>query len=115
MAAGRQRRAAVEDADIIVSEKPAFEEASSEAVFAIDPPAKVRGEPAEHSLQEVEIGSAAQRLLHAEEEDRRPGLNRRVDVAEIPLISGDLTGRIQVHLAQKQVELLLGKVDIDGR
>src|SRR6516162_2822944 len=115
MAAGRQWRTAVEHADIIEAEKPAFKKAPAKAVLAIDPPAEICGEPAEHPLQKVEIGSAAERLLHAVEENRRPGLYRRVDVAEIPLIGRDLTGRVQINLAQKQVELLLGEIDIDGQ
>src|SRR5215469_4578368 len=115
MTTGRQWRTAVENTDIIESEKPAFEEAPAKAVFPIDPPAEIRGEPAEHPLQEVEVSSAAECLLHAVEENRRPGLYRRVDVAEIPLIGRDLTGRVQINLAQKQVELLFGEIDIDRR
>ena len=64
IAAGRQRRAAVEDADIVEPEKPPFEEVPAEAVFAVHPPAEVRGELAEDPLQEFEVGLAAQRLLH---------------------------------------------------
>ena len=58
---------------------------------------------------------AAQRLLHAVEKDRRPGLDRRVDVAEVPLIGRDLPGRMQVKLLQQQIELLLGEIDVDRR
>src|SRR5262249_4078159 len=110
MSASRQWRTAVEDTDIIEAEKPAFKKAPTKAIFPIDPPAEIGGEPAEHPLQEVEIGSAAQRLLHAVEENRRPGLYRRVDVAEVPLIRRDLTGRVQINLAQKQIELLFGEI-----
>src|SRR5215472_296220 len=115
MATRRQWSTAVEDANIVETEKPAFEKAPAKAIFPIDPPAKIGGEPAEHPLQEVEIGSAAECLLHAVEENRPPGLYRRVDVAEIPLIGRDLTGRVQINLAQKQVELLFGEIDIDRR
>src|SRR6516225_4960598 len=115
MTTGRQWRTAVEDADIIESEKPAFKKAPAKAILAIDPPAEIGGEPAEHPLQETEIGSAVQRLLHAVEKNSRPGLYWRVDVAEIPLIGRDLTGRVQIDLAQKQVELLLGEIAIDNR
>ena len=54
-------------------------------------------------------------LLHPVEKDRRPGLHRRIDVTEIPLIGGDLPGRMQVELVEQQVELLLGEIDVDGR
>ena len=99
MTAGWQRRTAVEDADIVEPEKPALEEASAEAVLAVHPPTEIRRQPAEHPLQEIEIGLAAQRLLHSVEENRRPGLYWRVDIAEIPLIGRDLSSRMQVHLA----------------
>jgi len=56
-----------------------------------------------------------QRLLHPVEKDRRPGLYRRVDIAEVPLIGRDLPGWMQVRLAQQQIELLLGEIGVDGR
>jgi hypothetical protein len=34
---------------------------------------------------------------HAVEEDRCPGLYRRVDIAEVPFIGGDLAGRMQIR------------------
>src|SRR5271169_40488 len=114
MTSGRQRRTAVKNADIVEAEKPALEEAAAEAVLAVHPPAEIRRQPAEHSLQEVEIGLAAHRLLHAVEKDRCPGLDRRIDIAEVPLIGRDLSGRMQVSLAEQQVELLFGEIDVDG-
>ena len=97
MASGGQWRAAVENADIVEPEKPALEEASAKPVLAVHPPAEIRRQPAEHPLQKIEIGLAAHRLLHAVEKDRCPGLYRRIDVAEIPLIGRDLPGRMQVE------------------
>ena len=40
-------------------------------------------------------------------------MHRRVDVAEVPLIGRQLAVRVQVVVAQHQVELLLGEVGID--
>jgi len=40
-------------------------------------------------------------------------VDRRVDVAEVPLVGGDLPVWVQVLLAQHQLQLLLGKVRID--
>jgi hypothetical protein len=74
MASGGQRRAAVKNADIVEPEKPALEEASAEPVLAVHPPTEIRRQPAEDPLQKMEIGLAAQRLFHAVEKDRRPGL-----------------------------------------
>ena len=59
MAAGRQRRAAVEDADIVEPEKPSLEEVPAVAVLAIHPASEVRGQLAEDPLEELEVGLAA--------------------------------------------------------
>src|SRR5229473_2845082 len=90
IAAGGQRRAAVEDADIVEPEKAALEDILAEAVFAVHPPAEIRRELAEDPLQEVEVCLALQYLLHPVYEDRGPGLYRRIDIAEVPLIGRDL-------------------------
>jgi hypothetical protein len=80
----------------------------------VHPPAEVRGELAEYPRQEFEIDLAAQRLFGSVEEDRRPAVHRRIDVAEVPLIGRDLPGRMQEKSHQKEVELLLGEVGVDG-
>src|SRR5580704_7033605 len=115
MTASWQGRAAVEDSDIVEAEKPAFEEASAEAVLAVYPPTEIRRQPAEHPLEEIEIGLTVQCLLHSVEEDRPPGLYWWIYIAEIPLVGWDLSSRMQVHLAEQQVELLFGEIDVDGR
>src|ERR1700756_3541545 len=114
MASRGQRRTAVKNADIVEAEKPTFEEASAEPVLAVHPPAEIRRELTEHPRQKIEIGLAPHRLLHAVEKDRCPGLHRRIDVTEIPLVGGNLSGRMQVDLAEQQVELLFGEIDVDG-
>jgi len=58
---------------------------------------------------------AAQRLPHPIDKDRRPGLYRRVDIAEVPLIGRDLSGWMQIGLAEQQIELLLGEIDVYAR
>ena len=42
-------------------------------------------------------------------------MHRRVDVAEVPLVGGDLAARVEVRLRQHQVELALGEVGVDHR
>src|SRR5206468_6411554 len=115
MASGGQWRAAVEDADIVEPEKPAFEEASAKPILAVHPPAEIRRQPAKDPLEKIEVRSAAQRVLNAVEKDRPPGLYRRVDIAEVPLIGRDLSGGMQVDLAEQQVELLFGEIYVDSR
>ena len=63
VAAGRQRRAAVEDADVVEAEEAALEDVLAEAVLAVDPPGEVQQQLAEGALQEVDVAAAAQRLL----------------------------------------------------
>src|SRR5215472_8337065 len=96
MTAGRQWCATVEDTDIVEPEKAALVEIAAVTVFAVDPPAKVRRQLAIDPLQEFEVGLAAQRLLGPVEKDRGPAMHRRVDVAEVPFIGGNLSGWMQV-------------------
>ena len=48
------------------------------------------------ALRKSTSTSPSQRLLGAMEEQRRKGVDRRVHVAEVPLVGGDLTVRVQV-------------------
>ena len=55
------------------------------------------------------------RLFEAVGEDGGPGVHRRVDVAEVPLVGRDLAVGVHVPLAQHQLELLLAEVGVDER
>ncbi len=114
IAAGRQRRAAIEDADIVEAEKAALVEVLAEAVLAVRPPGEVQRQLGEGAGEERLI-APAHRLFRPVQEDRRPGMHRRIDVAEIPFIGGNLSGRMEVEALQQEIELLLGEVDIDDR
>jgi hypothetical protein len=74
VAAGRQRCAAVEDADVVEAGKASLEEAIAESVLSVHPPAEIGCELAEHPLREIQIGRAAQCLFHPIDEDRRPSI-----------------------------------------
>ena len=113
--AGGQRRAAVEDADVVEAEEAALEHVLAEAVLAVDPPGEVQRQLVERRPEEVHVHLAAQRLLRAMEEQRREGVDRRVHVAEVPFVGGDLAVRVQVVPAEHQVHLLLGEIGIDDR
>ena len=58
---------------------------------------------------------AAQDLLTAVEPQGRPGMNRRVHIAEAPLVGGDLAVGMEILLGKHEVELLLGEVWVDDR
>ena len=59
------------------------------------------------------IGHAADTLLNLVHAPRCPGMNRRVDVVELPFIRRDLPIGVHVPLAQHQDELLFGEVGVD--
>ena len=62
MPAGRQRRAAVEDADVVQPEKPARENVASLGILAVDPPVEIQHQSLEGALQEAQVGPAQLRL-----------------------------------------------------
>ena len=108
-----QRRAAIEDADIVQAQKSALKEVLAEAVLAVHPPAEVQHQLGKRALQEFHIAGAPERLLGAIQEDRCPGVNRRIHIAEVPFVGRNLTGGVQEKFLQHQVKLLLGEVEID--
>jgi hypothetical protein len=52
-AAGRQRRAAVEDADVVEAEEAALEDVVAPRVLAVDPPGEVQQQLVEDALEEL--------------------------------------------------------------
>ena len=115
VAAGGQRRAAVEDADVVEAEEAALEDVLAEAVLAVHPPGKVQQQLVERRLEEIHVRLAAQGLLGAMEEQGRPGVDRGVHVAEVPLVGGHLAAGVQVDTAEHQFHLLLGEVGVHDR
>ena len=63
VAAGRQRRAAIEDADVVEPEESALEQVAAAAVLAIHPPGEVQQQLVEDALEPVDVAVAAVRLL----------------------------------------------------
>ena len=61
------------------------------------------------------VGDAPDPLLDLVDAPRRPGVHRRVHVAERPLVGGDLPVRVHVPLAEEEHELVLGEVGIHQR
>ncbi len=115
VAAGGQRGAAVEHADVVEAEEAALEHVLAEAVLAVDPPGEVQQELVERRPEEVHVRLATQGLLGAMEEQRRKGVDRRVHVAEVPLVGGHLAVGVQVGAPQHQLHLLLGEVGVHDR
>src|SRR5271169_6702402 len=85
----RQRFVAVEYADIVEPEKPALENISALDVLAVDPPGEVQHQLVEDTLEKIPVALATAVLaVDLIDAPRRPGMHRRVGVAECPFISG---------------------------
>src|SRR5438270_6930962 len=103
MAAGGQRRAAVEDTDIIQPQESALEEILAEPVFAVDPPTEIQHQLGKRSLEELKIALPLQRLFRPVQENGGPGMHRRIYVTKVPLVGRNLTGRMDEKLLQHQI------------
>src|SRR6516164_1119133 len=110
MASGRQRRAAVENADIVEPQKATIEGIVAGAVLAVYPPGEVEHQLVEGTFEPIGISLAAPEPLQTIGEEGGPGMHRRVDVCEVPLVSGKLPAGMQIRVEQHQVELLLAEV-----
>ena len=107
-AADRQVRA-VDRADVVEPQEAALEQVVARLVLPVHPPREVDKQLVEHAAEEVEVASA----VDGEDLERRPGLDRRVHVAEVPLVRGQGTVRVLEPLAAQQDELVLGEGRID--
>ena len=67
------------------------------------------------ALQPRDVALARARLFQAVGEDGGPGMHRRIHVAEVPFVGGNLAVRVQVVLAQHQIELLLAEIHVHQR
>ena len=114
-AAGRQRRAAVEDADVVEPEEAAFEDVRALGVLPVHPPGEVQHQFLEYALEEEPVTDATAFLLDLVDTPCGPRVHRRVHVAQRPLVRWKLAVRMHVPLAQEQHELFLGELGVDDR
>ena len=101
----------VERGDVVQAHEAALEQVVPAVVLVVDPPGEVDQQLVEDPGQEGEVGAA----VDLEHPQRRPGVHRRVDVGEVPLVGRDLPVRVHVPLAQQQHELRLGERRVDVR
>ena len=66
----------------------------------------------ENALEKFPVGHAADAPVDLVDTPGRPGVHGRVDVAEGPLVGGNLPVRVHVPLAQEEHELRLGELGI---
>ena len=113
MAATRQLGAAVEHADVVQPEETALEDVVALAVLAVHPPREVQEQLVEDALQEGAVRRPAEPPIDLEDAPRRPGMDRRVDVGEVPLVGRQLPVWVHEPLARQQHELVLREVGVD--
>ena len=103
---------AVEDTDVVEAEEAAAEDVASLDVLAVDPPGEVEQQLLEAAFEEEQVAVALRvgDLVNAPD---RPGVDRRVDVGEVPLVGRELAVRVHVPFPQQHQQLVLGEGRID--
>ena len=69
----------------------------------------------EGALEKGAVVHPGQLAVHLVDAPHRPGMHRRIDVAEVPFVGRQLAVRVHVPLAQDQQQLPLGKFRVDQR
>ncbi len=93
--------------------KPPWKTLRPDGSLRLSHQVKLSEELLEGGHEELAIGPPPGLALGAVREQRRPGMDGRIDVAEVPLVGRQLAVRVQVQIAQHQVELALGEVRVD--
>src|ERR1700751_4663544 len=115
MSTGRQWRRAIKYSDIVEPQKSALKNIRAVWIFAIDPPGKVQQQFVKNLLQKSTVADSANAPLNFVNAPSRPCMHRRIDVPKRPLVGGKLPVGMHVPLAQKQDQLLFGKIRVDDR
>jgi hypothetical protein len=86
---------AIEDPDVVEPEEAAAEDVAAFDVLSVDPPGEVQQQLLEAAFEEEQVAAALGigDLVNAPD---GPGVDRRVDVGEIPLVSRELAVRVHV-------------------
>src|SRR5208283_6145479 len=111
--AGGQRLRAIEYRDVVEPEKAALEDIGALGVLTVDPPAVIEQELVKDPLQEIVVAAPALQAFGPEGFQRRKRVDWRIRIAEIPFIGRYLAVRVEITLAQHQVDLVFREVHID--
>src|SRR5271154_5431229 len=115
MAARRERRGAVENSNIVETEKSALEDVHALGIFPIDPPGEVKQKLVKYLFEESAIGNTPHPPLDFVNAPGSPGVYRGIHIAKSPFVSRQLTVRMHVPLAEKKDKLLLRIIRIYKR
>src|SRR4029434_1941192 len=102
MAPNGKRLAAVEDADVVQTEKTALKDVSSLGILAIHPPGEIQQQFLKNPLEKFAVGLAAALFFNFVNAPCRPGVDRRVNVAERPFVRRRLGLAVAVTLTRSR-------------
>ena len=112
MAAGGQRRAAIEDTDVVQPQKTTLEDIAALSIFFIDPPGEVHQQLVKHPFQKMPVGPTLLFGVDLVDPPGRPGVHRRIDVAQFPFVGRQRPVGMHVPFAGHQTQLALCKARI---
>ena len=113
--AARARLAAVDHGDVVEAEEPTLEHVVAVAVDLVDPAREVDQELVEAALEPLAVGVAVADPIHVVDPPHRPRVDRRVEIAELPLVGRQLPTWVLELLKQKHPELILGELRVNQR
>ena len=95
----RQRLGTIEKSDVVQPQEAPGEDVFPIHVLAIDPPGEVDQQLLKAALEEIQIALqlGARHLIHP---PTSPRVDRRVHIAKVPFVGGDLPAWVHVPLAQ---------------
>ena len=102
VAARRERRGAIEDADIIQAQETALKNIRAFRIFAIDPPSEVEKQFVKNFFKEGAIADATDAAFNFVNAPGGPGVDGRIYVTEGPFVRGELAVRMHVPFAEKK-------------
>ena len=114
-AVGR-RFAAVEGAGVVEAEKPAAEDLELlVARGGVGPPSEVDEQGVEDVLEENAVRRAGAAGVGEVGAQGGPGVDRRVGVAEVPLVGGEASVGMHIPFLEQELELVLGQRGVGER
>src|SRR5215469_2058157 len=111
---GRQLGAAIKHANVVQAEKSSGERIAPLRVFAVYPPCEIEHQALETLFQKLDVGPAPL-TLNLVQEQRSPGMDRRINVAKVPLVRRNLSIGMEVEIMQHKKLLLFGEIEINQR
>ena len=107
--------ASIEDADVVEAEKAPFEHVVAVAIDFVHPAREIQQQLVVAPLQPGPIFAAMQAFLHVVDPPDSPGMHGRIQVAELPLVGGQLAAGMLELLEEQKPELVLRELRVDQR